>query len=126
MATTGGPSYAAGSSNVPAIKTITDTSWTEICPAFSAAGAGRRQTKRGRRWTGGSCYNSDGTDRVVQLRIDNGSTQTTFKSITVPAGETWVWTNDKDGIDLARDEVIDIRSTTTPTSLIVISNYVDG
>jgi len=126
MATPGGPSYASGSSNPPAINTITSTTWTEICPAFSAADAGRRKTARGRRWTGGSCRNSDSSSRVIELRIDDGTTQTTFKTVTLPAGETWVWINEHDGVDLARGEMIDVRSTTTPTSLIVISNFVDG
>lgn len=123
----GGPSFTAGSSNDPAIGVLSTTSWVVICPSFANASALRRGGARGRRWTGGVCRNADNEARVVQLRLNDGVTQTTFREQTLEPGDSWVWTDEIDGLDLARAEAVEARSTTSPTTaLSVVTNFADG
>ena len=123
----GGRSFGGEAPNDPTVGTLPSTSWVTLVPAFSTSAALRRGSKRSRRWTGGTCRNADNVARTVQVRLNDGTTQSTIKSQTLEAGDTWQWTNDRDGVDLARAQAVEVRTTTTPTTaLIVLANFVDG
>ena len=127
MAFGGAPSFDSGGSNSPSIPALATTAWATLVPSFSAASTAKHRHHRGRRFMGGSCRNADNAARIIELRLNDGTTQTTFKQQTLEAGDTWRWTDEQDGLDLARLQAIEIRTTTTPTTaLVAVANYLDG
>ena len=115
------PGFASNSSaNDPtAFALAADTNWDEVVPALDKTGAVPDRVKAGyksRRWVGGKVRNTDSATHVVELRTNDGSATNVFESVSIPAGEIAVFTDEDDGLNLARSQALELRSTDAPTA----------
>lgn len=119
----GSPSFGT---NAVIINLSTNT-WGTLIPAFvlqPVQGVGIHK----RQWVGGTIYNADTVAATVQIRYNDGAATYLMHSITLDVGDTLVFVDADDGVDLpSTAHLIQIRLTAaiTTNALPVVMSYQD-